>query len=36
MKTLNMHTIIDSSGMECVLTNFMALTLGFLKVIYSG
>ena len=36
MKKLYMHTIIDSYGMECVLTNFMALTLGFLKVIYSG
>ena len=32
-----MHTIIGSSGRDCVLSyfNFMALKLGFLKVIYS-
>ena len=39
LKNLFMHTIIGSSGRDCVLIilfSFMALRLGFLKVIYSG
>ena len=38
MKKPYMCTIIGSSGRDCVLSyfNFMALRLGFLKVLYSG